>query len=152
MHALCMSMSTTACGPCAAAAISRHDVQEEQSPHPGERLRRRVTTPVLGQSRKIVLSCAWDDSYMENEFEKHGWDIVVISEKDDLTSHAGLQKAIEAINGPDDVLWHSQPCVGDVRGQRSTSPAVSTLERKSRIIGSCSRNYGEHSRSWPHTH
>ena len=49
---------------------------------------------------------------MEKEFEKNGWDIIVITEKDDLTSHKGIQKAINAINGPEDVLWHSQPCVG----------------------------------------
>ena len=106
-----------------------------------------MTTPVLGQSRKIVLSCAWDDSYMENEFEKHGWDIVVISEKDDLTSHTGLQKAIDAINGPEDVLWHSQPCVGDVLGQPLTSLEANAQGIRSRIIGSCSPSYGKHLRS-----
>ena len=37
---------------------------------------------------------------------------MVISEKDDLTTEHGINKAISALKGPGDVLWHSQPCVG----------------------------------------
>ena len=49
---------------------------------------------------------------MEREFKKKGWEVVVITEEDDLTTEFGRKKAISALQGPQDVVWHSQPCTG----------------------------------------
>ena len=51
---------------------------------------------------------------MEQEFRKRGWVVVVISKEDDITTEKGQKKAIDALKGPDDMLWHSQPCIGGV--------------------------------------
>ena len=53
-------------------------------------------TPRLGQVRRLVLSCAEHNSFMEQEFRKQGWEVIVISEEDDVTSEYGLTKAISA--------------------------------------------------------
>ena len=55
---------------------------------------------------------------MEKEFKKKGWEVVVISEEDDLTTEFGINKAVAALTGPGDVLWHSQPCTGGCPWQR----------------------------------
>ena len=47
---------------------------------------RRVTTPAIRRSRRIVLSCAWENSHLERAFKKRGWEVVVITEDDDLAS------------------------------------------------------------------
>ena len=44
--------------------------------------------------------------------------MIVITEKDDLTSEYGIEKAVKALTGPNDVLWHSQPCTGGCPWQR----------------------------------
>ena len=79
---------------------------------------RRETSRAPRRSRRVVLSCAWKDSLLEQEFKKKGWEVVVISEEDDLTTEFGISKAVTALTGPGDVLWHSQPCTGGCPWQR----------------------------------
>ena len=55
---------------------------------------------------------------MEKAFKSLGWNVVVITEEDDINSEYGQQKAINAIKRPGDVLWHSQPCTGGCPWQR----------------------------------
>ena len=75
-------------------------------------------TPQSGQTRRIVLSCAWKDSLLEREFVRKGWEVIVITEEDDITTERGRNKAIQALKGPQDAIWHSQPCTGGCPWQR----------------------------------
>ena len=79
------------------------------------------------------MSCAFPDSYFEREFKARGWEVVVITEEDDLTSTEGLKKALRHIEGPDDVVWHSQPCVGGCPWQRIN--AKKSPETRDKIKG-----------------
>ena len=45
-------------------------------------------------------------------FRKRGWEVIVITEEDDIASEYGINKVKNAITQPGDVLWHSQPCTG----------------------------------------
>ena len=56
-------------------------------------------TPQSGQARRIVLSCAWQGSFLEREFVKRGWEVVVITERVDLTTEHGVNKAMHALMG-----------------------------------------------------
>ena len=68
--------------------------------------------PKNGRRPTAVLSCAYADCLLQKEFERRGWNVVVITEQDDITSEFGLNKALNAITHEDDILWHSQPCTG----------------------------------------
>ena len=67
---------------------------------------------------------------MEKEFKKKGWEVIVISEEDDLTTEFGINKAVAALTGPGDVLWHSQPCTGGAHGKGSTLNGIPPPKRK----------------------
>ena len=41
-----------------------------------------------------------------------GWNVIVITEEYDILTQKGIDKAINAITGPNDIVWHSQPCTG----------------------------------------
>ena len=55
---------------------------------------------------------------LEREFKNKRWETIVITDKDDLSTEVGINKAITALTGPEDVLWHSQPCTGGCPWQR----------------------------------
>ena len=57
----------------------------------------RKGTPQSGQTRRIVLSCARKDSLLEREFVRKGWEVIVITEEDDITTERGRSKAIQAL-------------------------------------------------------
>ena len=59
-------------------------------------------------SHTLVLSCCNDENLFDIRAKQDGvYNTVMITESDDLRSHAGKRKAIESLKGPGDVLWHS---------------------------------------------
>ena len=67
----------------------------------------------------LVLSCCDAENYfVELARETKECRTVCITEEDDLRSDAGAEKALSALRGPGDVLWHSQPCTGGCPWQK----------------------------------
>ena len=64
-------------------------------------------------ARSMVQTCCEKDNVL-NQPTRHNLEcqMVNITEQDDFTSRAGIEKAKAAITGPFDALWNSSPCVG----------------------------------------
>jgi len=70
-------------------------------------------------ARRIVEFCCGDDSLIgrPNPSSK-GCEVVRLTERDDVTTERGLQKALEAVSHPNVLLWASMPCTGGSPWQR----------------------------------
>ncbi len=64
-------------------------------------------------NRTLVEVCCGPNSYLgELTTQSAGCRVVRITEKEDFTTSAGVQLAIDNINSPQDGVWFSVPCIG----------------------------------------
>ena len=69
--------------------------------------------------RVIAEYCAGKDSKI-GKLAPADCKVIRLTEEDDLTTEAGLEKALQAVRLPNCLLWISMPCTGGHRGRKST--------------------------------
>ena len=63
-------------------------------------------------NRRVVEVCADEDSELGNKRFTSNCEVVRITEKDDLKSQSGLDKALNAVSHPNCLVIFSLPCTG----------------------------------------
>ena len=72
-----------------------------------------VCAPGIPYNRSLVQTCCEHDNVL-NQLTGDNVNCMMINvtEYDDFTTKAGIQKAKDGITGPDDALWNASPCTG----------------------------------------
>ena len=64
-------------------------------------------------TRHIVEFCTSENSKIGDErYVKEGCSVLRCSLKDDVTTNAGLKRAVDGVSKPGCLLWASMPCIG----------------------------------------
>ena len=72
-------------------------------------------------TRHIVEFCTSENSKIGDErYTNEGCSVMRCSLKDDVTTNAGLKRAIDGVSKPGCLLWASMPCIGGPLGSTST--------------------------------
>ena len=107
-----------------------------------------LSTGEDARTPSLVLSCCDADNFFVTlAKETKEYRTVCITEGDDLRSDFGADKALSALRGPGDVLWHSQPCTGGCPWQKINVKRFPSCKQKLENIISYSGNYGHLLRS-----